>query len=138
MNYTLSILKPDCIERKLTGEAIDFILKKGFEIKAIKMVKLTKQQAEDFYSVHKGKSFFPDLIRYMTSGPVIVMVLKKENAVEEFRKIIGATDPNEAEEGTLRKKYGLDVRKNFAHGSDSVENANKEIAFFFPLIEIMV
>lgn len=138
MSKTLAILKPDCTRRKLTGKAIDFILEKGFEIKAIRTLILKREEAEAFYAVHRGKPFFNDLVNYISSGPIFAMVLEKENAVEDFRKVIGNTDPEKAEDGTLRKLYGINVQENFVHGSDSEENANKEIAFFFPLIEIIV
>lgn len=137
MDRTLAILKPDCTCRKLTGKAIDFILEKGFKIKAIRTLTLKKEEAEAFYAVHRGKPFFNDLTSYMTSGPIFAMVLEKQNCVEDFRKVIGHTDPKKAENGTLRKLYGINIQENFVHGSDSEENANKEIAFFFPLIEII-
>jgi nucleoside-diphosphate kinase len=137
MNRTLAILKPDCLDRNITGKAIDFILANGFRILSMKMLQLTRAEAEEFYAVHKGKPFYNGLIRYMCSGPCIPMVLEKENAVPDFRKIIGSTDPQEAASGTFRKQFALDARKNTVHSSDSSENAQKEIAFFFPLMEIM-
>lgn len=137
MDLTLAILKPDCVRRKLTGKAIDFIESKGFETLCMKKVKLDRAQAEAFYAIHKGKNFFNDLILFMTSGPCIPMVLQKEEAVTEFREIIGATDPKKAKKGTLRKLYADNVQENIIHGSDSMENAKKEIAFFFPLTEII-
>ncbi len=137
MDLTLAILKPDCVRRKLTGKAIDFIESKGFQIISIKKVKLDKAQAEAFYAIHKSKNFFADLIRFMTSGPCIPMVLKKDKAVTEFREIIGSTDPKNAKEGTLRRLYADNVQENVIHGSDSIESAKKEIAFFFSLIEII-
>lgn len=136
-NHTLAILKPDCLKRNLTGKAIDFILNKGFKIKAMKLFYLTKVEAEGFYAVHKGKPFYDELIEYMSSGPCIPMVLEKENAVKSFREVIGATDPREAAENTLRKLYAKSTQLNTVHGSDSEENAQKEIAFFFPLKEII-
>jgi len=137
-NKTLAILKPDCLNRNLTGKAIDFILDKGFKIKAMKLMNLTKAEVEGFYAVHKGKPFYDDLIEYMSSGPCIPMVLEKENAVEGFREVIGATDPREAAENTLRRLYAKSTQRNTVHGSDSDENAQKEIAFFFPLMEIIL
>lgn len=136
-NQTLAILKPDCLNRRLTGKVIDFILEKEFEIIAMKMIRLSTVDAEKFYAVHKGKSFYDELIKYMSSGPCIPMVLKKENAVHEFRKVIGKTDPHEARENTLRHLYAKSTQQNTVHGSDSDENAQKEIAFFFPLMEII-
>jgi nucleoside-diphosphate kinase len=107
----------------------------GFEISAIKMVQMTIQQAETFYEVHKGKSFFEELVEFMISGPVVVLILKHENAVEEFRKLIGATDPDKAEPGTIRKNFAVSVKMNAVHGSDSDENAVREANFFFSDIE---
>ncbi|MDO9548615.1 MAG: nucleoside-diphosphate kinase [Candidatus Marinimicrobia bacterium] len=135
---TLAILKPDCLERNLTGIAIDFILNKGFKIKAMKMLHMSKADAERFYAVHKGKPFYDELLEYMSSGPCIPMVLEKENAVEAFREAIGTTDPRKAAENTLRRLYAKNMQRNTVHGSDSEENAQKEIAFFFPLKEIML
>lgn len=136
-NWTLAILKPDCLERNLTGKAIDFILNRGFTIKALQMFRLSRSEAEAFYTIHKGKPFFQGLVRYMSSGPCISMVLEKENAVNAFRTAIGATDPQKAAENTLRRLYAESVQRNTVHGSDSKENAQKEIAFFFPLMEII-
>jgi len=137
MNKTLAILKPDCIGRNLTGKVIDFILSNGFYIRAIKMIHLTKIEAEEFYAIHKDKPFFNDLISFMTSGPCIPLVLEKNNAVQSFRETIGATDPSKAADNTLRKLYAESVQRNTVHGSDSDKNAQKEIAFFFSLMEIM-
>ncbi|MCK4715804.1 MAG: nucleoside-diphosphate kinase [Candidatus Marinimicrobia bacterium] len=137
MNKTLAILKPDCIGRNLTGKVIDFILFNGFCIRAIKMIHLTKVEAEGFYAIHKGKPFFNELINFMTSGTCIPMVLEKNNAVQSFRETIGATDPSKAADNTLRKLYAESVQRNIVHGSDSDKNSQKEIAFFFSLMEIM-
>lgn len=137
MNKTLAILKPDCIGRNLTGKVIDFILSNGFYIRAIKMIHLTKIEAEEFYAIHKGKPFFNDLISFMTSGPCIPLVLEKNNAVQSFRETIGATDPSKAADNTLRKLYAESIQRNTVHGSDSDKNSQKEIAFFFSLMEIM-
>lgn len=136
MNKTLAILKPDCTGRNLTGKMIDFILSNGFCIRAMKMVHLTKVEAEEFYAIHKGKPFFIELINFMTSGPCIPMVLEKNDAVHSFRETIGATDPSKAADNTLRKLYAESIQKNIVHGSDSDKNAQKEIAFFFSLMEI--
>ena len=134
---TLAILKPDCIRRDLAGKVIDHILNAGFKIIAIKMVKLTKEVAGEFYAVHKERPFYKDLLDFMTETKVIPMILEKENAVPELRKTIGATDPAEAEEGTVRKLYAENKQNNIIHASDSVENANIEISFFFSAKEII-
>ena len=134
---TLAILKPDAIAKMLTGDIITKINVAGFRIIGLKMIRLTKETAEGFYHIHKGKPFFKELITYMTSGPVITIVLKKENAVQDFRKLIGATDPSKAEFGTIRNIYAEDMTHNTIHGSDSVENAENEIAYFFSAREIV-
>ena len=128
---TLSIIKPDAVERNLSDEIKNEFNKKNFKIIKEKKVKLEKSDAEKFYQVHQSKPFYNDLCNYLSSGPIVVMILEKENAVLENRKLMGATDPSKAEEGTLRKKYGLSIDKNSVHGSDSVENAKIEIDFFF-------
>ena len=131
IEQTLSIIKPDAIERNL-GEQIKLEFNNNnFKILKEKKIKLEKSEAEKFYQVHQTKPFYNDLCSYLSSGPIIVMVLEKENAVIENRKLMGATDPNKAEEGTLRKKYGISIDKNSVHGSDSSENAKIEINFFF-------
>ncbi|MCX6329415.1 MAG: nucleoside-diphosphate kinase [Bacteroidia bacterium] len=134
-NFTFSIIKPNAVRTGKTGPILAMINEAGFEIAAMKMVKMTVEQAESFYAVHKGKSFFESLIEFMTSGPVFVMILKHDNAVEEFRKLIGATDPNKAEPGTIRKIFAISVQMNAVHGSDSDENAQKEADFFFSTFE---
>lgn len=134
---TLAILKPDCIRRNLAGKVIDHLLNAGFKIVAMKMVKLTKETAGEFYAVHKERPFYKDLLDFMTETKVIPMVLEKENAVPELRKTIGATDPAEAEEGTVRKLYAENKQNNIIHASDSVENANIEMSFFFSSKEII-
>tara|TARA_Y100000590_G_C15591656_1_gene966334 strand:+ start:120 stop:530 length:411 start_codon:yes stop_codon:yes gene_type:complete len=131
VEQTLSIIKPDAIERNLQDEIKNQFKINSFEISKEKKIHLSKQEAEQFYKVHETKPFYNDLCDYLSSGPIIVMILKKENAVADNRKLMGATNPNEAEEGTLRKKYGISIDKNSVHGSDSIENANKEIDFFF-------
>jgi nucleoside-diphosphate kinase len=136
-NKTLAIIKPDAVSDNKIGEIITMISKAGFKIKAMKMVKLTKGSAEGFYEIHRGKAFFDELIEYMTSGPCVPIALEKENAVEEYRKLIGATDPAKAEEGTVRKLYARNIQFNAVHGSDSDENALKEIAHFFSRKELL-
>jgi nucleoside-diphosphate kinase len=134
-DFTFAIIKPNAIRTGKTGPILAMINEGGFEISAMRMVRLTKPQAETFYEVHKGKSFFVGLVEFMTSGPVVVMILKHNNAVDEFRKLIGATDPSKAEPGTIRKTFAVSVQMNAVHGSDSVENAHKEANFFFSDIE---
>jgi nucleoside-diphosphate kinase len=121
----------------LVGEVISFIEKEGFKIVCLRMIHLNPKEAAEFYSIHRGKDYFEGLMNFMTSGPSVLMVLERENAVEYFRKVIGATDPQKAAEGTLRRKYAENVRYNVIHGSDSEENAKKEIAFFFSTMEII-
>ena len=134
-SYTFSIIKPNAIRTGKTGPILSMINEGGFEISAIKMVQMTLRQAESFYGIHKGKSFYEELVEFMISGPVVVMILRHENAVEEFRRLIGATDPNKAEPGTIRKTFAVSVKMNAVHGSDSDENAVREANFFFSDIE---
>jgi len=134
-DYTFSIIKPNAVRTGKSGPILGMINEAGFEIAAMKMLRMTREQAESFYEVHKGKPFYEGLIEFMTSGPVIVMVLRHENAVEEFRKLIGNTDPNKAEPGTIRKIFAISVQMNAVHGSDSDENAKKEANFFFSAFE---
>ena len=134
-NFTFSIVKPNAVRTGKTGPILAMMNESGFEISAIRMVKMTIEQAESFYEVHRGKPFFGGLIEFMTSGPVVVMVLKHDNAVEEFRKLIGATDPAKAEPGTIRKIFAVSVQMNAVHGSDSDENAAREASFFFSGID---
>lgn len=134
---TLAILKPDCVRKNLIGQVVAKINEAGFKIKAMKMVRLTKDSAGGFYEIHKERPFFNDLIAYMTSGPCVPIALEKENAVEDFRKLIGATDPAKAEEGTIRKLYAESIEQNIVHGSDSDENALTEIAHFFSRKELL-
>ncbi len=136
-NRTLAILKPDCVEKNLIGEVISKITGAGFKVLGMKMVRLTKDSAGGFYEIHKEKPFFNDLLDYMTSGPCVPIALEKENAVEDFRKLIGATNPENAEEGTIRKLYAESIERNIIHGSDSDENAAKEIAHFFTRKELL-
>jgi len=128
---TLAILKPDCLMKKVQGKVIQHILDAGFDIKGMRLMHLTKESAQKFYEVHKERPFYNDLVAYMTSGPVIPIALEKDNAVADFRKLIGATNPANAEEGTIRKLYAESIEKNIVHGSDSPENAKNEIAHFF-------
>jgi nucleoside-diphosphate kinase len=128
---TLSIIKPDAVERNLEAEIKEMFQDKGFKIVKDKKIQITKSEAEQFYKVHETKPFYSDLCAYLSSGPIVVMVLEKENAVLGNRELMGATNPKDAEEGTIRKKYGISIDKNSVHGSDSVENAKIEIDFFF-------
>jgi|TARA_B100000809_G_scaffold193774_1_gene192803 nucleoside-diphosphate kinase len=131
LEQTLSIIKPDAVERNLSEEIKSEFEKSGFNILKEKKIKLEKSDAEKFYKVHQTKPFYNDLCDYLSSGPIVVMALEKENAVTDNRKLMGATDPKNAESGTLREKYGISIDKNSVHGSDSVENAKIEINFFF-------
>ena len=128
---TLSIIKPDAVERNLDNEIKDMFINKGFKIVKDKKIQITKSEAEQFYKVHETKPFYNDLCAYLSSGPIVVMILEKENAVLANRELMGATNPKDAENGTIRKKYGLSIDKNSVHGSDSPENAKIEIGFFF-------
>ena len=128
---TLSIIKPDAVERNLQDQIKNEFKSNGFEILKEKKIHISKDEAEKFYKVHESKPFYNDLCAYLSSGPIIVMSLQKDNAVLENRKLMGATNPKDAEEGTLRKKYGISIDKNSVHGSDSVENAKIELDFFF-------
>ena len=128
---TLSIIKPDAVQRNLTEEIKSIFKKNGFEIISEKKIMISKEEAEKFYIVHQTKPFYEDLCNYLSSGPIVVMILSKENAILANRELMGATNPEHAKEGTIRKKYGLSIDKNSVHGSDSEENAKKEIDFFF-------
>jgi nucleoside-diphosphate kinase len=129
---TLTILKPDCVRKELIGDVTSRIQRAGFKIRAMQLMKLTKEEAEGFYAVHRGRPFFEELTAFMSSGPCVPMVLEKTNAVADFRTLIGATNPAQAAEGTIRKLYADSVGENIIHGSDSVENARIEAAYFFP------
>ena len=137
MEKTFSIIKPDATKRNLTGSINKVIEDHGLRILAQKRIKLSINQAENFYSIHKDKPFFNDLIKYMTSEPVVVQVLGGENPIEKYRSIMGATNPENADNGTIRKLFGLNVQENSVHGSDSKENAEIEINFFFKEEEIV-
>jgi len=128
---TLSIIKPDAVERNLEGDIKVFFEKNNLKISKSKKVKISKEEASDFYKVHQTKPFYDELCNYLSSGPIVVMILEGENAVIKNRELMGATDPQKADEGTLRKMYGLSIDKNSVHGSDSVENGKIEINFFF-------
>ncbi len=134
---TLAIIKPDCMQKKLEGKVINHLLEKGFEIIGMKMVRLNKQTAGEFYAVHKGRPFYDELVEFMTESPVIVLALEKENAVASLREVIGATDPAEAAEGTIRKLYAESKGRNTIHASDSPENAKTELGFFFSEKELI-
>ena len=131
IEQTLSIIKPDAVERNLEGEIKQMFKNKGFKILKEKKIQIEKSEAEKFYKVHETKPFYNDLCEYLSSGPIVVMVLQKENAVKENRELMGATNPKDANDGTIRKKYGVSIDKNSVHGSDSVDNAKIEIDFFF-------
>ena len=131
IEQTLSIIKPDAVERNLQEEIKKNFLENGFAIKDEKKIHISKTEAEEFYKVHQSKPFYGELCNYLSSGPIVVIILEKQNAVLENRKLMGATDPTKAEEGTLRKKYGISIDKNSVHGSDSIDNAKIEINFFF-------
>lgn len=136
MEKTLSIIKPDATSRNITGKINSMIEEAGLKIVAQKMIKLSKEQAEKFYQEHRGKSFFDNLVNFMSSAPVVVQVLEGENAISHYRSIMGATNPAVAEDGTIRKTFALSIDKNSVHGSDSIESANREISFFFSQTEI--
>ncbi len=136
-NRTFTMLKPDALENKHTGKIIDMIIAAGFEIKAMKLTQLTTEQAQKFYEVHAERPFYGELVEYMTSGPIVAAILEKENAVADFRALIGATDPADAAEGTIRKYYAESKARNAVHGSDSDENAEIEGKFHFAANEII-
>lgn len=134
---TLTILKPDCVKKKLVGEVTKRIQEAGFNIVAMKMTRLTKETAGGFYAVHKDRPFFGDLVEFMSSGPCVPIILEKENAINDFRELIGATNPEEAEKGTIRADFADNVGENIVHGSDSVENGKLESAYFFSESEVV-
>ena len=136
-NRTLAIIKPDAVGKNVVGEIVAKITQAGFKVLGLKLTRITPAIAGSFYEIHKERPFYGELIAYMTSGPIVPIALEKENAVEEFRKLIGATDPAKAEEGTIRKLYGVGIEANAIHGSDSDENAANEIAFFFSKSELV-
>ena len=130
-NITLTMIKPDAVAAGHSGKIIDMIIGAGFKIEAMKLTKLSTEKAEAFYAVHKERPFFGDLVKFMTEGPIVAAVLSKENAVEDFRKLIGATNPANAADGTIRKAFATDIERNAVHGSDSDENAQIEASFHF-------
>jgi len=134
---TLAILKPDCMRKELIGEVLRRIQEAGFEIQAMKMLTMSKAEAEGFYAVHEDKPFFDDLTDFMSGGPCVPVVLEKENAIADFRALIGATDPDEAEDGTIRSDFAGSIQENIVHGSDSPKNGRKETAYFFAEHEII-
>ena len=131
IEQTLSIIKPDALERNLEDKIKNFFEKSNIKILKTKKVKITKEEASEFYKVHQTKAFYDDLCNYLSSGPIVVMILEGENVISKNRQLMGSTDPKKAEEGTLRKMYGLSIDKNSVHGSDSIKNAKNEINFFF-------
>ncbi|MBN2012567.1 nucleoside-diphosphate kinase [candidate division KSB1 bacterium] len=137
MQRTLAILKPDCVRKNLVGKVLAHLQEAGFKIVAMKMVHLNAKTAGEFYAVHKQRPFFNDLVKFMTSGPCVPLVLEKENAIQDYRKTIGATDPAQADEGTVRKLYADSKEQNIVHGSDSPESAAYEIAHFFSNAELV-
>ncbi|MFW6289873.1 MAG: nucleoside-diphosphate kinase [Mariniphaga sp.] len=134
-NQTFTMIKPTAFKKNYTGAILKMILEEGFQIKAMKLTRLTNEQAGAFYAVHKGKPFYESLVEFMSSGPIVAMILEKENAVEAFRSFIGATNPEQAAEGTIRKLFGTNLQQNAVHGSDSDENAAVESGFFFSVLE---
>lgn len=134
-NRTLTMIKPDAMKKGYAGGILDMIIKDGFRIVALKQTRLTTEKAEEFYAVHKERPFYGELVEYMSSGVIIAAILEKENAVEDFRKLIGATDPANAAAGTIRKKYAASIAENAVHGSDSDDNARIEGGFFFSALE---
>ncbi len=137
LERTLAIIKPDAVASKNAGKIIDMLESNGFSIIGMKKVHLTKEQAKKFYIVHKERPFYDSLTTFMSEGPIIVMVLEKENAIEDYRKLMGATNPEEAETGTIRKLFGTNIERNAVHGSDSKESASFEIPFFFNELELV-
>ena len=133
---TLCIVKPDAVEKRVQGNIIQRLLEEGFRIVAMKQTTLSRQSAEGFYAVHKERPFFDELCTFMTRGPVVIAALERENAVQHYRNVIGATDPAKAAAGTIRKQFGTNVGENATHGSDSLDNAKREIAYFFPGTEV--
>ncbi len=136
-NQTFAIIKPDAVKNGFTGKIVDRIIKSDFKILGLKLIRMTKSQAEGFYEIHSDKPFFSELTEFMSSGKCVVIALKKEDAVNQWRKLIGATNPSEADEGTIRKDYASSLGENAVHGADSDENAAREIGFFFSNTEII-
>jgi nucleoside-diphosphate kinase len=137
MERTLAIIKPDAVKRRLTGDILKRIEASGLAVRALRLMHLTRAQAEQFYDVHKARPFYASLCEYMSSGPVVVTVLQGDRAIARWRELMGATDPKKADPGTIRKEFGVDVEQNATHGSDAAETAAREIAFFFSGSEIL-
>jgi len=137
MQRTFTLLKPDTVNAGNAGLVIDRLIKEGFRIRAVKMLHLTKAQAEGFYYVHKERPFFGDLVRFMTEGPIVLMILEAEGAIEKLRKLMGATDPGKADDGTIRKQFGSNIERNAIHGSDGPETFAYEMSYFFSQLEIV-
>ena len=137
IQQTFAILKPDAVASRHTGQILSMIEHAGFRIRGIKMIRLSKQQAEGFYEVHKERPFFGGLVTFMTEGPVVVMVLEREDAIKHWRQVMGATNPEKADEGTIRKKFAKNIERNSVHGSDAPETAAIEIPFFFSMSELL-
>ena len=137
MERTLAIMKPDCVQKKLQGKVIDKILSNGFDVLGMRMIRLSTSQAQAFYDVHQGKPFYDELVEFMTEGPVVVAALEKGNAIRDWRALMGATNPEQADEGTIRKLYAENVGRNIVHGSDAAETAKREIGFFFSEAELV-
>jgi nucleoside-diphosphate kinase len=136
LERTLSIIKPDAVEKRTQGAILQRLLDEGFRVLAMRQLTLTRAQAEGFYAIHRGKPFFEELVAFMTRGPVVVSALEREDAVAHYRKVIGATNPANADAGTIRKLYGASVQENAVHGSDSAENGRLECSYFFPEVEL--
>src|SRR6476660_4765397 len=134
-NRTFTMIKPDAMKKNVQGEIIDRIIKSGFRIVSLKMTQLSKEKAGEFYAIHRARPFYGELVEFMSSGPIIAAILEKENAVSDFRKLIGATDPSKADKGTIRQLYAASIGENAIHGSDSDENAGIECGFFFSNLE---
>ncbi len=137
LQRTLAIIKPDAVARHIAGEILSLIERNEFRIRGIKMLRLSREAAEGFYAVHRGKPFFAGLVQFMTEGPVVVMVLERESAIEKWREVMGATNPANAAEGTIRKRFGTGIDRNCVHGSDAPETARTEIAWFFAETELL-
>ncbi|MDA0986764.1 MAG: nucleoside-diphosphate kinase [Bacteroidetes bacterium] len=137
MERTLCILKPDCVKKNLQGEVLSRIQKAGFKILGFKQIRLSKEEAQEFYAVHKGRPFYDGLVEFMTSGQCVPVALEKENAISDYRELIGATDPKDAKEGTIRKLFADNKGENIVHGSDSVENGVREVNYFFNASELI-
>ncbi len=137
MERTLAIIKPDAIARRIAGEILSIIEQNGFRIRAMRMLRLDRAGAEGFYAVHRGKPFFPELVEFMTEGPIIVLALEREDAIKKWREVMGATNPANAAEGTIRKRFGESIQRNCVHGSDAPETARFELGYFFRELDLV-